>query len=93
MLTKHCASHGKTIVADDSRENQTTATERREFFWSARTLRCDVWVADDVLGEFLDRTEDVLGRDGDGCIFAYEPYDKLIPQLLNQHIGVQSRAK
>ena len=66
--------------------SQTTII-RRQFFWSARTLRCDVFVADDILGEHLDHTEDVLGIDGNWCVYSYPPYEDLIPELLNKHFG------
>lgn len=61
------------------------ADERRVFFWSARTLRCDVWVRDPD-GEWdLDRTEDCLVVDSMRCVVAIPPYDRLIPVLLTRH--------
>ncbi len=59
-------------------------TERRKFFWSARTLRCDVWV-EDADGWRVDRTEDCLMVDNMRCVVALPPYDRLIPELLDAH--------
>ena len=64
-------------------------TERRRFFWSGRTLRCDVWVRAEEDGEeYLDRTEDCLMVDNMRCVVALPPYDRLIPELLDEHFEV-----
>lgn len=54
---------------------------KRRAFWSARTLRVELW---DEEG-FLTDTTDILGVDRDRCVFAYDNYGPLIERLLNEH--------
>lgn len=58
----------------------------KQFFWSARALHCETWKLDEELGKYyIDSTEDVVWWDSGGRIFAYEPYGRLITELLNKH--------
>lgn len=54
---------------------------RREFFWSARTLRANLFDADgDIVG-----VQDVLHVDRLGCIVPNPAYGDLIVRLLQKH--------
>lgn len=75
------------MTTDPTTQGSEEIVVRREFFWSGRTLRCDVWVKDEVLGEFLRGPEDCLAIDSMRCIVAFPPYDTLIPHLLNAHFS------
>lgn len=54
---------------------------RREFFWSARTLRATIFDGDgDIVG-----VQDVLHVDRLGCIVPNPAYGELIVRLLQTH--------
>lgn len=55
-------------------------------FWSARTLRVDIWDND---GEHIS-TEDILGVDHTRSVFAYQEYGDLIVRLLNEHFDKEA---
>lgn len=57
---------------------------RRSFFFSGVSLRCDVFKMDGE-DEYLARTETVLVMDQRRGIVAHEPYDVLIPELLDEY--------
>lgn len=54
---------------------------RREFFWSARTLRANIFDGD---GDVVC-VQDILRVDRLGCILAHPAYGELIVQLLQTH--------
>lgn len=56
---------------------------RRQFYWSARTLRCDVWKDGE---DAPPVSEDVLGVDKDRCIYPHD-YGDLIVDLLNRQFS------